>query len=51
MRRRPFLLTNIKEVFTVASKRRKEVEKLISFIGNGKVNVVTGLRRSGKHIF
>lgn len=33
---------------TEVFKRRKEVEKLISFIGNGKVNVVTGLRRSGK---
>lgn len=29
MRRRPFLLTNIKEVFTVASKRRREVEVTI----------------------
>ena len=36
---------------TEVFKRRKEVEKLISFIGNGKVNVVTGLRRSGKLIF
>lgn len=27
---------------TEVFKRRKEVEKFISFVGNGKVNVVTG---------
>ena len=36
---------------TEVFKRRKEVEKLISFIGNGKVNVVTGLKEVEKHIF
>lgn len=29
-------------------KREKEVKQLISFLGNGKVNIVAGLRRSGK---
>lgn len=29
-------------------KRVKEVEQLKSYIGKGKVNVVAGLRRSGK---
>ena len=29
-------------------KREKEVKELVSFIGNHKVNIVAGLRRSGK---
>lgn len=29
-------------------KRQEEINKLISFIGNEKVNIVAGLRRSGK---
>ena len=29
-------------------QRTKEVDKLLSFIGNGKVNIVAGLRRAGK---
>lgn len=29
-------------------QRTKEVETLLSFIGNGKVNIVAGLRRAGK---
>lgn len=29
-------------------KRKEEIKKLISFIGNGKINIVAGLRRSGK---
>lgn len=28
--------------------RTKEVSELISFIGKGEVNIVAGLRRSGK---
>ena len=29
-------------------KRLNETNKLVSFLGNGKVNIVAGLRRSGK---
>ena len=29
-------------------KREKEIKELMSFIGNHKVNIVAGLRRSGK---
>ena len=32
----------------VEFKREKEVKELVSFIGNHKVNIVAGLRRSGK---
>ena len=38
-------------IIVVGFKREKEINKLISFIENRKVNIVAGLRRSEKISF